>query len=221
MTPRWIRTAMWASVISLALAASLSGIVNGFAFDDLHIIVEDNRTHSLAHWWQLFAQSYWPLEKGGDLYRPVTMLGFAVQWALGGGAPLVFHIVSIALYALVCAVFLGVLLELLPMRAAWLGAALFAVHPLHVEAVGNVVGQSELLAALFLFLALLVFLRSRRRGSVSLRDTSIIVLLYTYWVVFRKITPSFCRYCCSPPRRPCSRHKLRSVRDSLPFVRSF
>lgn len=178
MRPRWIRTAMWASVISLALAASLSGIVNGFAFDDLHIIVEDNRTHSLAHWWQLFAQSYWPLEKGGDLYRPVTMLGFAVQWALGGGAPLVFHIVSIALYALVCAVFLGVLLELLPMRAAWLGAALFAVHPLHVEAVGNVVGQSELLAALFMFLALLVFLRSRRRGSVSLRDISIIVLLY-------------------------------------------
>lgn len=178
MTPRWIRTAMWASVISLALAASISGIVNGFAFDDVHIIVEDNRTHSLAHWWQLFAQSYWPLEKGGDLYRPVTMLGFAVQWALGGGAPLVFHIVSIALYALVCAVFLGVLLELLPMRAAWLGAALFAVHPLHVEAVGNVVGQSELLAALFVCLALLVFLRSRRRGSVSLRDTSIIVLLY-------------------------------------------
>lgn len=178
MTPRWIRIAVWASVISLALAASISGIINGFAFDDLHIIVEDNRTHSLAHWWQLFAQSYWPLEKGGDLYRPVTMLGFAVQWALGGGAPLVFHIVSIALYALVCAAFLGVLVELLPMAAAWLGAALFAVHPLHVEAVGNVVGQSELLAALFMFLALLVFLRSRRRGSVSIRDTSIIVLLY-------------------------------------------
>ena len=178
MTPRWIRTAMWASVISLALAASISGILNGFAFDDLHIIVEDNRTHSLAHWWQLFAQSYWPLEKGGDLYRPVTMLGFAVQWALGGGAPLVFHIVSIVLYALVCAAFLGILLELLPMTAAWLGAALFAVHPLHVEAVGNVVGQAELLAALFMFLALLVFLRSRRHGNVSVRDTCVIAVLY-------------------------------------------
>ena len=170
--------AMWASVVALALAASLPGIRNGFAFDDVHIIVDDNRTHSLAHWWWLFAQSYWPLEKGGDLYRPATMLGFAIQWAIGGGAPLVFHIVSIALYALVCAAFLGILLELLPQGAAWAGAALFAVHPLHVEAVGNVVGQSELLAALFMFLALLVFLKVRRQGAPSVRDSCVIVLSY-------------------------------------------
>jgi hypothetical protein len=169
---------MWASVICLALAASISGITNGFAFDDVHIILQDNRTHSLAHWWKLFGQSYWPLEKGGDLYRPITMLGFAVQWALGGGAPLLFHVVSIVLYAIVCAVFFGILLELLPITAAWLGAALFAVHPLHVEAVGNIVGQAELLAALFVLVALLVFLRARRRGRVSVRDTCVILLLY-------------------------------------------
>ena len=169
---------MWASVIALSLAASVPGIANGFAFDDVHIIVDDNRTHSLTQWWHLFAQSYWPYEKGGDLYRPVTMLGFAIQWALGGGAPLLFHVVSIALYALVCATFFGILLELLPAGAAWLGAALFAVHPLHVEAVGNVVGQAELLAALFMFLALLVFLRSRRHGNVSARDTCVIAVLY-------------------------------------------
>ena len=178
MSPRRTRIVLWASVVVLAVAASISGIANGFAFDDLPIIVENSRMHSLAHWWQLFAQGYWPPAIGGDLYRPVTMLGFAIQWAIGGGSPLVFHVVSIVLYALVCAAFFGILLELLPAWAAWLGAALFAVHPLHVEAVGNVVGQSELLAALFVCLALLVFLRSRRRGSVSLRDTSIIVLLY-------------------------------------------
>jgi protein O-mannosyl-transferase len=178
VTQRWIRVGMWVSVISLALAASVSGITNGFAFDDVHIIVRDNRTHSLAHWWQLFAHSYWPLDKGGDLYRPVTMLGFALQWALGGGAPLLFHVVSIVLYAIVCAVFLGILLELLPTTAAWLGAALFAVHPLHVEAVGNIVGQAELLAALFILVALLIFLRARRRGKVSVRDACVIVLLY-------------------------------------------
>jgi len=178
LTARQARVALGGSVVCLALVASISGITNGFAFDDLHIIVEDNRTHSLAHWWQLFAQSYWPLSKGGDLYRPLTMLGFAVQWALGGGSSLVFHIVSIALYALVCAAFLGVLLELLPEPAAWLGAALFAVHPLHVEAVANVVGQAELLAALFMFLALLVFLRSRRRGNLTLRDTCLVAVLY-------------------------------------------
>jgi protein O-mannosyl-transferase len=178
MTARQIRIALWASVVSLAVAASISGIANRFAFDDVPIIVENDRMHSLAHWWQLFAQGYWPVKIGGDLYRPVTMLGFAVQWAIGGGSPLVFHVVSIVLYALVCAAFFGILLELLPAWAAWLGAALFAVHPLHVEAVANVVGQSELLAALFVFLALLVFLRSRRQSSVSPRDIFLIALLY-------------------------------------------
>jgi hypothetical protein len=78
----------------------------------------------------------------------------------------------------VCGAFLAVLLELLPVGAAWLGAALFAVHPLHVEAVANVVGQSELLAALFMFLALLIFLRSRRSGTVRTRDIALITLLY-------------------------------------------
>jgi protein O-mannosyl-transferase len=178
MTPRQTRIALWASVVLLAVAASISGIANGFAFDDVPIIVENARMHSLAHWWQLFAEGYWPPAIGGDLYRPVTMLGFAIQWTMGGGSPLVFHVVSIVLYALVCAAFFAILLELLPAWAAWLGAALFAVHPLHVEAVANVVGQSELLAALFTFLALLVFLRSRRRGSVTPRGIGLIALLY-------------------------------------------
>jgi hypothetical protein len=40
------------------------------------------------------------------------------------------------------------------------------------------VGQAELLASLFMFLALLVFLRARRRGKVTLRDTSFILVLY-------------------------------------------
>jgi hypothetical protein len=165
-------------VVSLAVAASISGIANRFAFDDVPIIVENARMHSLAHWWQLFAEGYWPPAIGGDLYRPVTMLGFAIQWAIGGGSPLVFHVVSIVLYALVCAAFFGILLELLPTWAAWLGAALFAVHPLHVEAVANVVGQSELLAALFMFVALLVYLKSRRGGGLSSRDVCLIALLY-------------------------------------------
>jgi protein O-mannosyl-transferase len=178
MTARQTRIALWASVVLLAVAASISGIANGFAFDDVPIIVENARMHSLAHWWQLFAEGYWPPAIGGDLYRPVTMLGFAIQWTMGGGSPLVFHVVSIVLYALVCAAFFAILLELLPAWAAWLGAALFAVHPLHVEAVANVVGQSELLAALFMFLALLVFLRARRRGPLPARDTTIIVVLY-------------------------------------------
>jgi hypothetical protein len=167
-----------ASIVALALAASATGVTNGFAFDDTHVIAANNAVHSLARWWELFTQSYWPPEKGGDLYRPFTMLNFAAQWALGGGSPLVFHITSIALYALACSAFFWVLIALVPLPTAWLASALFAVHPLHVEVVGNVVGQSELWVAVFTLLALGVFLRARTRGTLSPADTALILLCY-------------------------------------------
>jgi len=166
------------SIVALALAASATSVTNGFAFDDVHMIPENEAVRSLARWWELFAQSYWPPEKGGDLYRPFTMLGFGAQWVVGGGSPLVFHLTSIVLYALVCSAFFWILVGLIPLSGAWLASALFAVHPLHVEVVGNVVGQSELWAALFMFLALGVFLRARIRGTLSAADTSAIVLSY-------------------------------------------
>ncbi|MGZ5494695.1 MAG: hypothetical protein ACXWHG_13910, partial [Thermoanaerobaculia bacterium] len=85
------RRLAWISVCGLAIAASITSVTNGFAYDDVHIILENGRAHSLARAWEFFAASYWPPERGGDLYRPFTMLGFATQWALGGGSPLAFH----------------------------------------------------------------------------------------------------------------------------------
>ncbi|HLA14607.1 MAG TPA: hypothetical protein VJZ25_06245, partial [Gemmatimonadaceae bacterium] len=166
------------SIAGLALAASAASVANGFAFDDVHIIATNPAVHSLTRWWELFAQSYWPPEKSGELYRPFTMLSFAAQWALGGGSPLVFHLTSVLLYALTCSAFLWVAMAIVPLAAAWLAAALFAVHPLHVEVVGNVVCQAELWAALFMFVALGVFLRARIRGFLSPADISVIVLSY-------------------------------------------
>ncbi len=172
------RLAAWISVIGLAVASSVTSATNGFALDDVHIILLNDRVHSLARWWELFAASYWPPEKLGDLYRPLTMLGFATQWVLGGGSPLVFHLGSILLYALVCAAFLWVAVAVLPLGAAWLAASLFAVHPLHVETVGNVVGQSELWAALFMLSAIGLYLRVRRRGTPSPAETCSIAALF-------------------------------------------
>ncbi|HEU4747548.1 MAG TPA: hypothetical protein VFS56_03540, partial [Gemmatimonadaceae bacterium] len=166
------------SIAALALAASAASVTNGFAYDDVHVIATNETVHSLARWWQLFTESYWPPEKSGELYRPFTMLNFAAQWVIGGGSPLVFHLTSILLYAVVCSALFWVAVALVPLPAAWLASALFAVHPLHVEVVGNVVGQSELWAALFMFGALGIFLRARMRGSLLPKETLAIALSY-------------------------------------------
>lgn len=169
------------SVVLLALLASASGLGNGFVYDDRPIILENARVHTLARWWEAFAQPYWPPNWGDTNYRPLTILSFAVQWALGGGSPLLYHAVSVALYVGVCLAVLRLARLVLPSSAAWIVAALFAVHPVHVEAVANVVGQSELMVALGSTLAVAAYVRMRDAGAARERlppAVAAIALLY-------------------------------------------
>ncbi|MFI5210260.1 MAG: tetratricopeptide repeat protein [Gemmatimonadales bacterium] len=156
-----------AAILLLALAASLSSLGNGFAYDDQHIIAENPKVHSLAQPWQRFAEAYWPPEQGVSLYRPLTILGFALQWAAGGGRPFIYHAVNLLLYVASAGLLFAVARRLLPLGGAWIAAALWAVHPVHVEAVANGVGQSELLVAVLVLLAALLYLRGRERGRLT------------------------------------------------------
>ena len=155
------------SLVGLAFAASLTSLGNGFAYDDQFIIVTNPRVHDLAGAWRFFGQTYWPPDRGTGLYRPLTVLLFAGQWAVGQGSPFLFHLVNVLLYAGLSALVFWCALALLPEGAAWLVAALFAVHPVHVEAVGNVVGQAELTTALAVVLAVGLYLRWRQAAPAA------------------------------------------------------
>lgn len=165
-------------VALLAIAASIAGVRNGFTYDDKYIVELNPRTHDLAHFWRAFTSSYWPPAWGGDGYRPLTMLLFKLEWAIGRGSPLPFHLMNIALYAVAAVLVLVVARRIMPDWAALLCASLFAVHPVHVEAVANVVGQSELLVALFLLSATYIYLRDRQRGAFSPRTLLLVAPLY-------------------------------------------
>lgn len=171
------------AVACLAILVSLSGLSNGFTYDDIHVIQENALVHDLSGAWRFLGQPYWPPPRTGEVYRPLTILLFAIQWALGGGAPLIFHAFSIALYAATCVAVLKLARVTLPAApgAALAAAALFAVHPVHVESVANVVGQSELLVALFLASALTLYVRWRRRAPsepLGARRIAVLVVLY-------------------------------------------
>jgi hypothetical protein len=174
----FVRThAVWV-VAFVAVITAITSIGNGFALDDVHIIVENDRVHSLSHLPRLFVETYWPPIEGASLYRPLTMVAFSLEYAIGRGSPLPFHAVSIALYGLVCAAFFRLLRTVVDLDTAILGAVLFAVHPVHTEAVANVVGQAELLVALFIFVAVSRYIEVRRRDALEPRDSAAIVALF-------------------------------------------
>jgi hypothetical protein len=165
-------------VFLVAVATSLSGITNGFAFDDIHVIVRNPRLHSLAAPWGLLVETYWRAEMGSMLYRPLTMVVFAVEWVMGNGSPLPFHIVNVLLYAALSAAVCRFAALLMPWRSALIAGILFAVHPVHVEAVANVVGQTELWVALILVVLVDWYVRLRRAGDLRARDVAIMSAAY-------------------------------------------
>ncbi|HEU4588568.1 MAG TPA: hypothetical protein VFS11_07970 [Gemmatimonadales bacterium] len=173
----WSRIAPSAALVALVLAASATGLTNGFAYDDVLIVRDNPQVHSLAQWAYDFVQGYWPREHGGALYRPLTLLLFTFQWLAGGGAPWVFHACNVILYAALTLAVFALGARVLPRPAAWAAAALFAVHPVHVEAVANVVGQAEITTALAVVGGLWLYLYARRGPELRARESIGLLLL--------------------------------------------
>lgn len=169
-------------VISVALfAPSLS---YHLVYDDFFLIqnnaavqaVEDGFTNAF----DLFGQEYWEgvnperaaalRTRGQALYRPLTVFAWAALYRATDGAydPVddaypawPYHLASILANALtVVMLFLALRSVTGNGRMAFVAALIFAVHPLHTEAVAYVAGLSDVLAALSIFTGLLFFQRA-------------------------------------------------------------
>lgn len=151
-------------LLLLVLASTWTGWGNQWAQDDIPIILFNQASHSIVGAWHGMLEPYWPEPYARDLYRPLTTLLFAAQWLVGEGSPLVFRLVSTALYVGVVLAVWRLARRLLPAGVAWLGAALFAVHPVHVEAVAVAVNQAELLVALIAVLMVTAWYDRRTAG---------------------------------------------------------
>jgi len=135
----------------VAAAAYLPTLANGFAFDDDVVIVRNRLLASLARLPELLGSTEWT---GAGLavraWRPLTALTYALNHAAAGLAPWPWHLVNLLIHAAVAAAVAALGRTWgLSVRAAGLGALLFALHPIHVEPVANVVGRKDLLAAGF------------------------------------------------------------------------
>ncbi|HEX2218247.1 MAG TPA: hypothetical protein VHG35_05545, partial [Gemmatimonadales bacterium] len=153
-------------LLSPALVALVAAVVFAhtlsfeFVYDDVWAIVHNSRVHSLAHWRDILTSPYWK----NELYRPVTSMTFAADWTAWGGSPAGFHLANVLLHVLASLLVYALAAALLPRAGALAAALLFAVHPVHVEAVANVVGRAEVLATVFTLLAVLLY---RRHGDLA------------------------------------------------------
>ena len=103
-----------------------------------------------------------------EYYRPAWVLSLALDHALWGDRPFGYHLGNILLHALASGLTAWLVFELLGSAwAAALAGALFAVHPVHAEAVAWVSARNELLLSVFLLLAFIAYLRMRRGAGAA------------------------------------------------------
>src|SRR5712691_482177 len=142
---------LYLTVAAVAVIVYLGALWNHFAMDDPYIIAGNPLVRVPSGIWRAFAQPYWPAAYGGKMYRPLVIATFGVDRLIDG--PAWFHLVNVCWHAGVTVVVAGLVRRWGGTTAALVAGLVFAVHPVHVEAVANVVGRAELLAALFTCLA--------------------------------------------------------------------
>jgi hypothetical protein len=142
---------LYAVVGASAVMVHIGALWNRFALDDLYIIAWNPLVHSLSGVWRAFGAPYWPPDFGGRMYRPLPLATYALDWQIGSFAW--FHAVNLLWHAGVAVVVAMLARRWAGTTAALAAGLIFAVHPVHVEAVANVVGRAELMAAVCVCLA--------------------------------------------------------------------
>ncbi len=146
------------AVLALGLLVAVSyfpATMAGFVWDDL-AFTSARPVQSPSGLWQIwFAPSN--ITNEGH-YWPILYSMFWLEHKLWGFTPTGYHIVNMLLHLTVTLLLWRLLLRL-KIAGAWVAAAVFAVHPLHVESVAWVIGRKDLLAAGFYLACVLTYIR--------------------------------------------------------------
>jgi protein O-mannosyl-transferase len=170
--PDWIRFAIAVAALSvLVLIAYLPSLSNGFVWDDNQQIVMNPDLRGDTPWSRLFSSDVWghihPNQPGHtNYYRPLQMVAYRVTIDWFGMKAQSLHLLSIAFaLAAVLAAFAVYLRLTKRVAIAFAAAALFAVHPMHSEAVDWISALPELGCATFVLVAFGLFLSAYGRTA--------------------------------------------------------
>ncbi len=149
-------------IVSFGIYAN--SLQNEFVFDDESVVVNNTSIQSLSN-----IPKYFTADEGfhkviGRYYRPVVSTTYAIDYAIWGLKPFGFHLTNILIH-LISSLLLFALLKFMfknykfGLTGAFIGSLLFAVHPIHTEAVAWVSGRTDSLVTLFFFASFLFYIK--------------------------------------------------------------
>ncbi|RHY38700.1 hypothetical protein DYB30_002522 [Aphanomyces astaci] len=163
LSPLWQGTVPLLCVALLAFAVFANTLSCGFVWDDRAAILTnrdirtDDNTTAVG---DLFVHDFWgtPISSASShkSFRPITVLTFRLNYAVGGFDPWGYHLLNVVLHSITSALVVVVgrrVMSIAPSssqvhRAPVLAGLLFAVHPIHCDSVASVVGRADVLCTL-------------------------------------------------------------------------
>jgi tetratricopeptide (TPR) repeat protein len=141
-------------LVALTLVAYAPALDAGFIWDDDDYVTENPTLRSLDG-----LQRIWLDYGATPQYYPMVHTSYWLEYQMWGLEPAGYHVVNVLLHTL-GALLLWAVLYALGLPGAWLAAAIFAVHPVHVESVAWVTERKNVLSGVFFLASLYAYLRS-------------------------------------------------------------
>ena len=160
-------------LVTIAVLPYLNSLRNGFVYDDFEQVLINPYIRNFQHLPEIFTSSVWSFmgdfRGSSNYYRPVMSLGYLFCYQLFGLRAMGFHLANLLANAgVVLLVFLVTLKMFRSQAVAWAAACIFALHPVHSEAVNWIASVTELELAIFYLLSFGFFLASARpAGKLS------------------------------------------------------
>ncbi len=181
------------TLAAVAFVAFSGSLANGFVYDDNPQILQNAFILNPHLWKHIFTGSVWSFQGGRtNFYRPLQFACYWILYRIGGPNPALFHLLNLLLYA--ASAWLVFLLAEKFFKhevVALAGALLWALHPVHVEAVAWISALPDVGFAFFIFLSLLCFLRAEQDGVNRLRYHVLAVLSFFVALFFKEMALSF------------------------------
>jgi tetratricopeptide (TPR) repeat protein len=155
-----------------------------YALDDTAVLKKNNLVHKgFSGIPELLKKSYWYGFCGIDdpIYRPASLVLFAIEWQFFPDNPNVYHFFSVLLYAVSCWFLFHLLCKFFKnqnMLFPFVCGILYAAHPIHTEVVDNIKSMDEILCFIFAISSILLFIKWLSNNSIAI----LILALFSYFM---------------------------------------
>lgn len=165
---------IYLALVGLCLLVYANSLFGAFVYDDVPIILKG----------PLIARPLHFLLEPADLF-------YSFNYLIGKGNPFVYHLTNVLLHALNTVLVFIFLQLFFKAEASFLGASLFAVHPIHVEAVTWITARGYLFTALFILLTYILYNKATDTSNnknqslqtIDIRKYLLCLLIFSYFII--------------------------------------